>query len=122
MHNATSIYRRITKREWGNSMWRRGGLIALCTIALLLPISGTAASTAPASAAERQALETAANDLEQRLIHCGCTYDHPTLDAYLQDVAERLLATDPQPAPGAIRVRALRNPDANAFALPNGAI
>ena len=96
-------------------------LVAVCAVAWLQPAHGTAATVAPADSAERQVLESAANDLEQRLLHCGCMYDHPDLDAYLQGVADHLLAAD-STAAGAIPVRALRNPDANAFALPNGAI
>lgn len=100
----------------------RWGLIAVCAAAVLLPVRVTAATAEPASPAERQKLAATANDIEQRLLHCDCTYDHPDLDAYLLDVAQRLLATDPTPAPGPIRVRALRGPDANAYALSNGAI
>jgi predicted Zn-dependent protease len=74
------------------------------------------------STKQQRALEAEANELEQRLIRCGCTYDHPAVDAYLQGIAERLLATDAKPPPGPVRVRALKNTSSNAFALPNGAI
>lgn len=97
----------------------RGWLAALSAVWIA---QGVVASAAASDAAERQELQTAANDLEQRLVRCGCTYDHPDLDAYLQGIAERLLATDPTPPPGPVRIRALKSAEANAFALPNGAV
>ena len=102
-------------------MGGRGSFPALAAVALLAA-QAIVATAGASDAAERQELQTAANDLEQRLVHCGCTYDHPDLDAYLQGIAERLLATDPTPPPGPVRVRALKSPEANAFALPNGAV
>jgi beta-barrel assembly-enhancing protease len=103
-------------------MQRRGWLAAVGAGAALWLMVGIPAIAGASDATDRQELQTAANDLEQRLVHCGCTYDHPELDAYLQGIAERLLATDPTVAPGPVRVRALKSPEANAFALPNGAI
>jgi beta-barrel assembly-enhancing protease len=100
----------------------RGWPAATCAVAALWIAQGIVATAGASDAAERQELQTAANDLEQRLVRCGCTYAHPDLDAYLQGIAERLLATDPAPPPGPVRVRALKSPEANAFALPNGAV
>jgi beta-barrel assembly-enhancing protease len=100
----------------------RGWLAAVCLAAALAPGHGRAAPDTPADATLRHEIDLAADDLEQRLLRCGCTYDHPGLDPYLQEIAERLLTTDTTPARGPVRVRAFRNPDANAFALPNGAI
>jgi predicted Zn-dependent protease len=103
-------------------MSRRGWRAAGGAVAALLAAAGMVASAAASEASERQELQVAANDLEQRLVRCGCTYEHADLDAYLQGIAERLLATDPSPPPGPVRVRALKSPEANAFALPNGAV
>jgi len=103
-------------------MSARGWLPAMCPVAALLVAQAVVATAAASDAVERQELQTAANDLEQRLVRCGCTYGHADLDAYLQGIAERLLATDPTPPPGPVRVRALKSPEANAFALPNGAV
>ena len=97
-------------------------LPAMGAVAALLAAPGIVATAGASDATERQELQAAANDLEQRLVHCGCTYNHADLDAYLQGVAERLLATDLTPPPGPVRVRALKSPEANAFALPNGAV
>ena len=90
-----------------------------------LVMLAAAAWCAPAHAGideERRTLEANAADLEQRLIRCECTYDHADVDAYLQSVADRLLATDPSPPPGPVRVRALKSTSFDAFALPNGAV
>jgi beta-barrel assembly-enhancing protease len=103
-------------------MRRRSWLAAVGAVVALWAAESIPATALTADAADRQELQTAANDLEQRLLHCGCTYEHPELDAYLQGVAERLLATDPTAPPGPVRIRALKSPEANAFALPNGAI
>jgi len=103
-------------------MSARGWLAALSAVAALWLARGIVATASAADATERQELQVAANDLEQRLVRCGCTYGHADLDAYLQGIAERLLATDPAPPPGPVRIRALKSAEANAFALPNGAV
>lgn len=76
----------------------------------------------PASAEEHDSLAAAAHDIELRIQRGGRLYGHPELDSYLQAVAEKLLATQSTPPPEPIRVHAVKDESANAFALPNGGI
>ena len=56
---------------------------------------------------------------EQAIAQQGLLYGDPMLDAYLQSVTDRMF---PEVAPGRLRVRAIRDEEMNAFALPSGAI
>lgn len=63
-------------------------------------------------------LWTQADQLDEQIRHSGQIYDDPELEAYMQTVLERLY---PELAE-TIRVRALKSPILNAFALPNGSL
>jgi beta-barrel assembly-enhancing protease len=76
---------------------------------------------APATAEEMRRMALANEELEEHIRDAHLLYGNVPLDAYLQRVAERLLATDgTDPAP--VHVRVIRGADANAFSLSNGSI
>jgi len=77
---------------------------------------------APATPEEAHDLDAAARDLEKRIERSGRLLGLAELDAYLQGVADRLLASDPAAPPQPVRVRAIKDASANAFVLPNGAV
>jgi predicted Zn-dependent protease len=79
-------------------------------------------AVAPASSKEQRVLESAARELEQRLEQGHRLYGRAPLDQYLQELADRLLAVDPEPRPSTVRVRVIKDAAANAFALPNGSV
>lgn len=78
--------------------------------------------TPPPSEKERRMLEAAARELESRLEASHRLYGRADLDRYLQRVADRLVASDPEPPPAPVRVRAIKDVSANAFALPDGSV
>ena len=76
---------------------------------------------APATAKELRTMALANEELEEHIRRAHLLYGNVQLDAYLQGVAERLLATDgTDPSP--VHVRVMRGADANAFSLSNGSI
>ena len=78
-------------------------------------------TVAPASARERQILETANAQIEARIAQRHLLYGRASLDRYVQRVAERLLAAEGTDASG-VHVRVIKGVHANAFALSNGSI
>ena len=79
-------------------------------------------AVAPATGDERRTLESAAHELEQRIERSERLYGPAGLDLYLQAIADKLQASGPLPALGPVRVRVIKDKDANAFVLPNGAV
>jgi beta-barrel assembly-enhancing protease len=94
---------------------REHGAAAAVAAAVLL-------AAAPAHAIDadqqRERLLFESNSMEERIARQGLLYVDPALDAYLQSVVERLF---PGQA-GALRVRVIKDPELNAFALASGAI
>jgi predicted Zn-dependent protease len=82
-------------------------------------MAAASAADRPPSSAEARVLEQSATELEQRIGTSGLLYGDAQLDAYLQRIADELLAGTPT-AP--VRVHAIRSAYANAFVLPNGAV
>lgn len=62
-----------------------------------------------------------ADAIEKRLLEGDALRQDPELDAYLQSVADRLLATSAHPGEFKLRLRVLDGTQANAFVFPNGA-
>jgi predicted Zn-dependent protease len=95
----------------------------LILVGLLWSIQSAAAPIdRPATAQEQHELDSSAKDLEIHIDRSGRLYAHAELDAYLQTIADRLLAADGTANGDSVRVRAVRDSSANAFALPNGAV
>jgi beta-barrel assembly-enhancing protease len=96
------------------------GAAALCAAAPqaepLPPLQGGAAA-APSSDEERR-VWAQADDLSRMLTRSGRVLDDPALTAYVQRVADRLY----REFKGHIKLRILKAPVLNAFALPNGDI
>jgi len=63
-----------------------------------------------------------ANLLDQRLEKDGLVYSDAALNSYLERIGKSLLPAGEAPERVAWRFRVLRDPLANAFALPNGSI
>lgn len=63
-----------------------------------------------------------AEEEQQRIRRSGLVYDDPAFTAYMNKVAQRLLTPDIQMAEIPFKVVALKNPQLNAFAYPNGSI
>src|SRR5208282_4268790 len=76
---------------------------------------------APATAQELRKIETANQDLERRIARSQLLYRNAGLEQYLQEVTERLLATDATDA-GPVHVRIMKAAEANAFTLFNGSL
>lgn len=70
---------------------------------------------------DEQQLWATADTIEKRLLEGDALRTDPELDAYLQSVADRLLATSAHPGEFKLRLRVLNGTQANAFVLPNGA-
>ncbi len=78
-------------------------------------------SFAPPTPDELRKMTLANEQLEEQIRSAHLLYGNAALDAYVQGVTERLLATDgTDPAP--VHVRVIRGADANAFSLSNGSI
>lgn len=95
-----------------------------CSFAVwLLCLVGTSATTAEpkgvVSAADSALISQSANEIERRILDGKALQRDAAIDRYLQSVAERLLSDAPT---NTVRVRVIREPYANAFALPNGAV
>jgi beta-barrel assembly-enhancing protease len=75
----------------------------------------------PATAQELRTIETANQDLERRIARSQLLYGNAGLERYLQEVAERLLATDATDA-SPVHVRIMKAAEANAFTLSNGSL
>ena len=73
------------------------------------------------TADDEKELRKAAQKLEQQIETDGFRYRDDRLDAYLASVTQRLLPTD-LPFEEVPRIRVIRSPFPNAFALPNGAV
>ncbi len=69
---------------------------------------------------ERQLLDQA-NAEEHRILNSGFVEELPEIEAYLLDIAHRLAGDDVNLA-SSLRVRIMRDPTLNAFAMPNGAL
>ena len=108
----------------------RFGLVAACALAALVagpvpaaaPADPQSSKTAPATVQERHTLDSAVRELELRIESSERLYHRADLDLYLQAIADKLLGTGALPAPGLVRVRVIKDADANAFVLPNGAV
>jgi len=61
-------------------------------------------------------------EMEQQLDRSGHRYQDPALEAYLNEVAERLLPAEVKAQGFSVRMKVLQNPLSNAFALPQGLI
>lgn len=94
--------------------------LASCATTNLAPL-GTGGRSFQKEQDEEQ-IWSNADQLEQRLDNSGRRYKDPKLDAYLTDVARKLLPREAREQGAEPRVKVLENPLLNAFALPNGAI
>ncbi|HEU0226047.1 MAG TPA: M48 family metalloprotease [Steroidobacteraceae bacterium] len=83
---------------------------------LLLLFTGAAAALEEQEQRDRIAFETA--KFEQQIEHSGILFDDPALDAYLQEVTDRMFPE----MQGKLRVRTFRDPEFNAFAVATGGI
>lgn len=70
------------------------------------------------AAEQRERLLFESREAEEQIARQGLLYGDPVLDAYVQSVADRLFPDQP----GRLRVRVLKDPELNAFAMPSGAI
>lgn len=61
-------------------------------------------------------------EVDRQLEKKGTVFADPELTAYLQNITDRMLGDKPAPENVKYRVRVLRDPLVNAFALPNGSI
>jgi beta-barrel assembly-enhancing protease len=75
---------------------------------------------APPSPEEAHRLDAASRDLEIRIERTGRLYGRVEVDAYMNGIADRLLAAAPESPSQSVRVRAVKDSFANAFVLPNG--
>ena len=98
------------------------GLAALAScVSTNLPPIGKGSRQFRAERDEQQ-LWSHGEELERGLEKAGRVYDEPSLGRYLNGVAERLLAGQLAQSGAEARVRVIKDPLLNAFALPNGTI
>lgn len=88
---------------------------AACVLAACLPLQARAIDEQE----QRERLQFESERFEQAIAQQGLLYGDLALDAYLQSVTDRMF---PEVPPGTLRVRAIRDEEMNAFALPSGAI
>ena len=110
--------------------WVRRGLQGISVAGLLLA-AACARTTLPALTSDTAplAIETDERDLwresdqiEQRLDKSGFLYNDARVSALLTSVADRLVGGQPLVSGLSLRVKVIRDPSLNAFALPNGAL
>ncbi len=65
---------------------------------------------------QRERIEFQVRELERELEASGALFGDPELDAYLQSVVDQLYPEEP----GRLRIRAYKDPEFNAFAVPTG--
>jgi predicted Zn-dependent protease len=83
---------------------------------LLLAFAGSALAIEEAEQRERIEFET--RKFESQIEHSTVLFDDPELNAYLQEVTDRMFPD----MTGKLRVRTFRDPDFNAFAVATGGI
>lgn len=97
---------------------------------LLLGVTGCATVDVPSlneapaavkTTRDEQQLWASADAIEKRLLEGDALRKDAELDAYVQSVADRLLATSVHPSEFKLRLRVLNGTQANAFVFPNGA-
>jgi predicted Zn-dependent protease len=88
---------------------------AACAFVAWLPLQAAAIDEQE----QRERLQFESQRFEQAIAKQGLLYGDPALDAYLQSVTDRVF---PDLPPGKLRIRAIRDEEMNAFALPSGAI
>lgn len=62
------------------------------------------------------------NEFDRQLVKKGLVLENPDLEAYLDSVGKRVIGARPAPEQAQFRFRVLRDPMANAFAMPNGSV
>lgn len=85
------------------------------------PVTPHTAGMAAPLTMEESSLWRRAEEEQTTIEHSGFVIEAPTFEAYARGVVVRLAATDGSDA-SIFRVRVLRDPHLNAFAMPNGAI
>ena len=97
-----------------------GALVcAACASTNLAPIGAGEAPFRPER--DERSLWAEADAFDRLLERNGLVYETPAIEAYLEGVAKALLPARPPGAPQP-RIRVLREPSRNAFALPNGSV
>ena len=104
--------------------------LAPLAVSLGLALGGCATSSGPhdsvshdsVSAEDRAQLKTQAEKLEKDLHQRGLEYSDPALQEYLETFRAPLAAQDQSEFKDSYRIRVLRIPAVNAFALPDGVI
>jgi predicted Zn-dependent protease len=71
---------------------------------------------------DEEQIWTNAESIEQKIAKSGILYEDPQLDDYLARVAKNLFPPDLKTTGRLPRVKVIKNPLLNAFAMPNGAI
>jgi predicted Zn-dependent protease len=89
---------------------------AACLAATLLLHAG--AATALEEAEQRERIEFETKKFEGQIEHSEILFDDPELNAYLQEVTDRMFPE----MKGRLRVRTFKDPEFNAFAVATGGI
>jgi beta-barrel assembly-enhancing protease len=61
-------------------------------------------------------------ELENQIERAGLLYQNPSLEEYLQSIADRLIPPSTLPVGTGLQIKIIRNPFLNAFALPDGVV
>jgi predicted Zn-dependent protease len=95
-------------------------LLVACASTMVPPITAEKAPFEPET--DERRLWWDADRFERKLREGGFLYQDPALDSYLEAVARKLLPRPLGVGSTAPRVRVVRDPSRNAFALPNGGL
>jgi len=92
--------------------------VASAVALVLLTTVAAPARAALSEADQRARIMLEVSQAEEQLRHSGVLLDDPALDAYLQEITDRLFPDHK----GELHVRSLRDSDFNAFAMPSGSV
>lgn len=91
---------------------------SILRVPLFLLLSGAGSALAIEEGEQRERIEFETRKFENQIEHSTVLFDDPALNAYLQEVTDRMFPE----MTGKLRVRTFRDPDFNAFAVATGGI
>src|SRR6266545_2011227 len=114
------------------SPWRKAKQFVALTLVLALVLPGCASRNVPPVGAagktikpesDERKLWSQADKEEEKIAKQSRVWDDPLMEEYLARIGDRLMPAEVKAAGGpGLRVRVIRDPTLNAFAMPNGAV
>jgi len=114
------------------SPWRKAKQFVALTLVLALVLPGCASRNVPPMGfagkpfkpeSDERKLWSQADKEEEKIAKPSRVWDDPLMEEYLARIGDRLMPAEVKAAGGpGLRVRVIRDPTLNAFAMPNGAV